>query len=180
MLQISQTENPMCSATIDQMRLRRAMTLPLVFQNVSSSGFHSEIQVGFGVLIENFLSERARHLPSGSRSKAWERAPGRPRSGGVTIRMIGFEGRLQWRQLELFKLRAKPLQCKNYLNYNGLVTRSNLLAEHWAHLKCAVRSFLVRRTKNEQLQEQGLFQASSVAAIIGFGAIPAPGFRRKS
>src|SRR5580692_9137558 len=53
MLQISQTENPICSATIDQIRLRRATTLPVVFQNVSSSGFQSEIQVwfrvGFGV-----------------------------------------------------------------------------------------------------------------------------------
>src|ERR1700738_837468 len=56
MLQISQTENPICSATIDQMRLRRAMTLPLEFQNVSSSGFHSEIQVGSCVLIGVFLS----------------------------------------------------------------------------------------------------------------------------
>src|ERR1700739_4402984 len=58
MLQISQTENPICSATIDQMRLRRATTLPVVFQNVSSSGFHSEIQLGFCLLIKDFLSER--------------------------------------------------------------------------------------------------------------------------
>jgi hypothetical protein len=35
----------MCSATIDQMRLRLAMNLPFVSQNVSSSGFHSEIQL---------------------------------------------------------------------------------------------------------------------------------------
>src|SRR5258707_14866513 len=54
MLQISQTEKPMCSATIDQMRLRRATALPLVFQYVSSSGFQSEIQVV--LLIEDFLS----------------------------------------------------------------------------------------------------------------------------
>src|SRR5216683_2206672 len=44
MLQISQTEKPICSATIDQIRLRRAMNLPLEFQNFSSSGFQSEIQ----------------------------------------------------------------------------------------------------------------------------------------
>src|ERR1700738_3412383 len=61
MLQISQTENPICSATIDQIRLRRAMTLPLVFQNVSSSGFHSEIHVGFCSLIGDFLSNGASH-----------------------------------------------------------------------------------------------------------------------
>src|ERR1700685_732828 len=55
MLQISQTENPICSATIDQIRLRRATVLPLEFQNVSSSGFHSEIHVVFGSLIAGFL-----------------------------------------------------------------------------------------------------------------------------
>src|SRR5260221_1103471 len=54
MLQISQTESPMWSATSDQIRLRRATTLPLVFQNVSSSGFQSEIQVGFCWLIGKF------------------------------------------------------------------------------------------------------------------------------
>ena len=36
----------MCSATIDQIRLRLATTLPVEFQNVSSSGLQSEIQVG--------------------------------------------------------------------------------------------------------------------------------------
>src|SRR6202166_2507337 len=56
MLQISQTENPICSATIDQIRLRRATTLPLEFQNVSSSGFQSEIQLGSCLLIRYFLS----------------------------------------------------------------------------------------------------------------------------
>src|SRR3974377_427292 len=54
MLQISQTENPMCSATIDQIRLRRAMNLPLEFQNASFSGFQSEIQVGSLELISRF------------------------------------------------------------------------------------------------------------------------------
>src|SRR5271155_632872 len=44
MLQISQTEKPICSATIDQMRLRRATNLPVVSQNFGSSGFQSEIQ----------------------------------------------------------------------------------------------------------------------------------------
>src|SRR5436309_2752019 len=76
MLQISQTETPICSATIDQMRLRRAMTLPLVFQNVSSSGFQSEIQVGSFGLIGDFLSKRAQ----------W-RALGRPQIGGMKIPM---------------------------------------------------------------------------------------------
>src|SRR5690242_12003895 len=51
MLQISQTEKPICSAMIDQIRLRRAMNLPFVFQNVSSSGFQSKIQIGLFSLI---------------------------------------------------------------------------------------------------------------------------------
>src|SRR3974377_987162 len=55
MLQISQTENPMCSATIDQIRLRRAMNLPLEFQNVSFSGFQSELQVRSLELISRSL-----------------------------------------------------------------------------------------------------------------------------
>src|ERR1700688_5231225 len=80
MLQISQTENPRCSATIDQMRLRWAMALPLDFQNVSSSGFQSEIQRVFGSLIENFLSQRHR-LPSsepGRGETGKRRDPGAP------------------------------------------------------------------------------------------------------
>src|ERR1700678_1343234 len=51
MLQVSQIENPICSATIDQIRLRRAMDLPVDSQNFGSSGFHCEIQVVFRWLI---------------------------------------------------------------------------------------------------------------------------------
>src|SRR5262249_50648740 len=60
MLQMSQIEKPRCSATIDQMRLRWAMNLPVDFQNVSSSRFHSEIQLGLRSLITVFLSGGAR------------------------------------------------------------------------------------------------------------------------
>src|ERR1700751_1756348 len=59
MLQISQIEKPRCSATIDQIRLRRAMALPPEFQNFSSSGFQSAIHRVLRVVIEDFLSERA-------------------------------------------------------------------------------------------------------------------------
>src|ERR1051326_2539249 len=55
MLQTSQIENPRCSAKIDQMRLRRATALPVVFQKVSSSGRQSKIQV-FRLLIGLFLA----------------------------------------------------------------------------------------------------------------------------
>jgi hypothetical protein len=34
--------------------------------------------------------------------------------------MIGFGGRLRWRQHKLFKLRAKPLQRKKGMNYRRL------------------------------------------------------------
>src|SRR5215510_3543763 len=84
MLQMSQIEKPRCSATIDQMRLRWAMNLPVDFQNVSSSGFHSEIQLGLGLLIRVFLSggDRPREPKTTNaaprRSKAF--LPGRRRS----------------------------------------------------------------------------------------------------
>src|SRR5215510_9303257 len=54
MLQISQIEKPRCSATIDQMRLRRAMNLPLDSQYFSFSGSQSEIQVVFRSLMRDF------------------------------------------------------------------------------------------------------------------------------
>jgi hypothetical protein len=40
-----------------------------VFQNVSSSGFQSEIQVGLCSLIENFLSKGASHRGSAQRHR---------------------------------------------------------------------------------------------------------------
>src|ERR1700761_3454824 len=58
----------MFSATIDQIRLRRAMNLPLDSQNFWSSGFQSEIQVGFCSLIRRVPFNRA--LPrTGARSR---------------------------------------------------------------------------------------------------------------
>ena len=90
--------------------------------------------------------------------KAWRRALGRPQSGGVTIRMIGFDGRHQWRRQKLFKLRAKPLQDKISLYYNMLVAKLALLADSDAHPKFAFRSFLVRRTRNEQVSQASFFR----------------------
>jgi hypothetical protein len=43
--------------------------------------------------------------------------------------MIGFEGRLQWRQHELFKLRAKPLTHRKDMNYIMLEDIPNVLRE---------------------------------------------------
>jgi hypothetical protein len=42
---------------------------------------------------------------------------GGPRLVVSTTRMIGFEGRLQWRRHKLFKLRAKRVQRKKYIAY---------------------------------------------------------------
>jgi hypothetical protein len=64
--------------------------------------------------------------------------------------MIGFEGRHQWRQHKLFKLRAKLLQCEKYLWYNQLAGTSKLGQERRTHPKFAIRLFLVRRTRNKQ------------------------------
>src|SRR3977135_2744441 len=92
---------------------------------------------------------------------ACRRALGRPQSGGVTIRMIGFEGRLQWRRQKLFKLHAKPLQRKTSRYNNNLVAKLALLADSDAHPKFAIRSFLVRRTGNEQTSR------TDVSGVLG-------------
>src|SRR5271168_4285914 len=93
MLQISQTENPICSATIDQMRLRRAMNLPFEFQNVSSSGFQSEIQVGSFEFIRNFLFSMRAVVVGRSRPRHggafWEAQSGGHKLGWV---LNGFDG----------------------------------------------------------------------------------------
>ena len=109
-----------------------------------------------------------------------EARSGGPQSRGVTSRMVGFDGRLQWRRHQLFKLRAKPSRRKNAISYRELGVCSWSDPKRNPHPKFAIRSFLVRRTRNEQAAYLGLFQAASVSAIIGFGAVPAPGFILKS
>src|SRR5579863_2069639 len=77
MLQISHTENPMCSATIDQIKLRRAVTLPLVSQKVGSSGFQSEIQVGSFEFIEiSFVQSRAHRVANRGHGNTFRAKPG--------------------------------------------------------------------------------------------------------
>jgi hypothetical protein len=39
---------------------------------------------------------------------------GGPGMAAVTVRMSGLEGRLQWRQHKLFKLRAKPFALQKF------------------------------------------------------------------
>src|SRR5690348_2981891 len=90
MLQISHTENPICSATIDQIRLRRAMVLPVAFQNASSSGLQSEIQVGLSSLIGKSLSLGRRDT---DKSRTQRGTLGEsPRLGGVTDWLIACDG----------------------------------------------------------------------------------------
>src|SRR5258708_33884241 len=108
-----------------------------------------------------------------------EARSGEAQSAGVTIRMIGFDGRLQWRRHGLFKLHAMLPQCKKGMNYRGLVVWPRSDPKRNPHPKFAIRSFLVRRTRNEQAAYLSLFQAASVSAIMGSGASPQPGFGRK-
>src|SRR6266436_8770641 len=63
---------------------------------------------------------------------------------------MSFEGRLQWRRQTLFKLHAKPPQCKKSINYKRLGVPPDGLPYPAPHPKFAIRSFLVRRTRNEQ------------------------------
>src|ERR1700722_10136395 len=87
MLQISHTENPMCSATIDQIKLRRAVTLPLVSQKVGSSGFQSEIQIGsfevgsfeigsFELIEISFVQSKAHRVAIRGHGNAFRAKPG--------------------------------------------------------------------------------------------------------
>jgi hypothetical protein len=101
--------------------------------------------------------------------------------------MIGFQGRQRWRQRQLFKLRAKPLQCKIYIYFNSLCQSPNFLAGVYPHAKFAIRLFLELRFAYFLCAAQEIsrypidaFQASPVTAIIGLGAIPSPAFMRKS
>src|SRR3954467_14216265 len=70
-LQTSQIEKPRCSATIDQIRLRRAIRLPRVSQNVSSSGRQSTIQLLCRSRIESVLFRSV--SPSAGRNRAGSR-----------------------------------------------------------------------------------------------------------
>jgi hypothetical protein len=60
--------------------------------------------------------------------------------------MIGFDGRLRWRQHKLFKLRAKLLRRKNRLDGKRLALRAIKRPQRSPHPKFAVRSNVVRRT----------------------------------
>jgi hypothetical protein len=56
--------------------------------------------------------------------------------------MIGFDGRHQWRQHQLFKLRANLLQCKIHIYFNDLYALLEIFAGDNSHEKFAIRSFL--------------------------------------
>jgi hypothetical protein len=64
--------------------------------------------------------------------------------------MIGFRGRLQWRRQKLFKLHAKPSHRKKNIRDKGLGIAAGNSPNLRPHPKFAIRSFFVRRTKNEQ------------------------------
>jgi hypothetical protein len=72
--------------------------------------------------------------------------------------MIGFEGRLQWRQHKPFKLRAKLPQRKKTIIQRWLRVMSQVGPNLAAHPKFAIRSFFVRRTRNGQGGEFGVLR----------------------
>src|SRR6516164_10581163 len=65
MLQISQIENPRCSAKIDQIKFRRAINLPFDSQNLWSSGFQSEIQLVPIAIMAFSRSRQSQMAPQG-------------------------------------------------------------------------------------------------------------------
>jgi hypothetical protein len=67
--------------------------------------------------------------------------------------MIGFDGRLRWRQENLFKLCAKPPQRQLLIIFNILGRPPEVLTAADSHSKFAIRLFLVRRTRNKQCSE---------------------------
>ena len=71
--------------------------------------------------------------------------------------MIGLEGRHQWRQHKLFKLRARRVQCENTINYRVLLKRLVWRADSKPHPKFAIRSILVRRTRIERIANFGCY-----------------------
>jgi hypothetical protein len=56
--------------------------------------------------------------------------------------MIGFEGRLRWRQQKLFKLHAKLPQCEIRINFNILPALPETFAGASSHRKFAIRLFI--------------------------------------
>lgn len=63
---------------------------------------------------------------------------------------MGFDGRLQWRRYDPFKLRAKPQKRKKCMFYRDLEERPVVREISAPHPKFAIRPFLVRRTIFEQ------------------------------
>src|SRR5579864_5146829 len=95
----------MCSATIDQIRLRRATTLPVAFQNVSSSGFQSEIQVGLlRIGKTSFLNRTHRRTPLSAKG----RTPGKPPVRRSHDSDDDFDRRRRWRQRETIQASCQP------------------------------------------------------------------------
>src|ERR1700730_2401461 len=118
MLQMSQIEKPRCSAKIDQMRLRWAMDLPVDFQNVSSSGFHSEIQLELGLLISAVLSGGDRPREPKTTNVAPRRAravlPGR-RNCVFGAREDARRQRRRRRRFRLYKVHANRVRRNKIL-----------------------------------------------------------------
>src|ERR1700722_2897126 len=115
MLQVSQIEKPICSATIDQIKLRRAMNLPLASQNFVSSGFQSEIQEVLGSLILRCPSfECSPRLP--------RRIPGQKKAA------VGKSARRSLQTAALLSVRHWTLRRHHYVTTPSRPSRGKLRA----------------------------------------------------
>jgi hypothetical protein len=75
--------------------------------------------------------------------------------------MIGFDGRHQWRQHKLFKLRAKLVQYKIYKFHKALPTMPQTFARRNPHGKFAIRLFIELRFAQFLCAAQELSSGSS-------------------
>src|SRR5215471_914977 len=201
MLQMSQIEKPRCSATIDQMRFRWAMNLPVDFQNVSSSGFQSEIQVGLRLLISMFLSGwgtplRGQAVAGGvkrkTKSAAARRSKASLQGGGVAgcvCDKAAAPPAMAALGLSLYKLRANPgwarkssvNQRANRLNRNPSAFKRPPdlpCGKHKCNVQRKIQSFQQPRGCDHRLSDLGdflvLVHGRLAQQAIGrvFGEIP--------
>src|SRR3954465_13579897 len=82
--------------------------------------------------------------------KAWRRVPGRRPVGGFASRLIGLEGRLQWRRRKTIQASCQTGATEKYYELQQVEKEQVPPANAKPHPKFAIRSILVRRTRIEQ------------------------------
>jgi len=153
MLQISQTENPICSATIDQIRLRRATTLPLEFRTShlpdsnpkSRSGLVCSLDVSF-------------QLSSGPCSRHGGALWGGPSPAVSQILMIGFRRTATMASRKAFQASCQAGVRQNDRCFNKIAEwpatapqAERIQNLRFAQLLCAAQN-LSTRSRRDQLR----------------------------